>query len=67
MGQYGFIKYLGDECKVSKKYTESRNKNNKIDTKLYRMELRELEFINKAKKGGRVCPRIFKIEEEACE
>jgi hypothetical protein len=58
MAWYGFVSNLPEQC------TEiTRNKNSKIirkgliNTKLYRCEKSQEEFIRSGIKGGRVCPR----------
>lgn len=53
---YGFVSHLPSEC-LEAKYTESRHKIGIINSKLYRCEQSQENFIRSSIKGGRVCPR----------
>jgi hypothetical protein len=57
MAWYGFISNLPDEC-LDGKLTENRNYSSLINSKLYRLERSQEEFVRSSIKGGRVCPRI---------
>lgn len=58
---YGLISNLPDECIDGSRYYPNSNTIRKdINSKLFRLEMKELEFVKKSIKGGRVCPRIHK-------
>ena len=58
MAWYGFVSNLPDDCLEVKRNKHSQKVGtNKIDTKLYRLEMGQEKFIRTSIKGGRVCPR----------
>ena len=60
---YGFISHLPDEC-VGAVKDKHRNghRATTINTKLYRCEKSQEDFVRQSIKGGRVCPRQHKFD-----
>lgn len=58
MAWYGFVSSLPEEClEVSKNKHGNKVGRGLINSKLYRNEKGQEEFIRASIKGGRVCPR----------
>ena len=63
MAWYGFVSNLPDSC-LEIKYDKNRNKIQPkiINSKLYKLERSQEDFIRQSVKGGRVCPRQHVFE-----
>lgn len=62
MAWYGMVSNLPKEAlQEEKKYDHNRNKISNINSKLFRLEMKELEFVKKSIKGAKCVPRIHQV------
>ena len=58
MAWYGFVSNLPEECtEISRNKHSNKIRKGLINTKLYRAEKNQEDFVRASIKGGRVCPR----------
>ena len=66
MAWYGAVTHLPEEAYEKTKRSKHGNamQSSKLDTKLYKMERCEEDFVRESIKGGRVAPRIHHVQNE---